>query len=224
MRSKLTYNQREADEIIELIRLKLESDNVHQKTIRAKIRKLGFFASDFSFKKAYDVDDFLSVIKIADSPIKKATTHYSITTSNKLRKSSKVNDENYVIDLCDKILGINAIRQHRFDFLRGDSGVPLPVDAFYPTLNLVIEYQEKQHTEKVSFFDKRQTVSGVSRGEQRRLYDERRRIVLPEHGIKLMIISYSDFDYNSSKRIVRNIKKDFNTLKKKLLKYHCKLS
>lgn len=33
----------------------------------------------------------------------------------------KIKDEIYVIDLCDEILGTKALRQHCFDFLRGDS-------------------------------------------------------------------------------------------------------
>ncbi|WP_309751901.1 hypothetical protein [Novosphingobium sp.] len=45
----------------------------------------------------------------------------------------------------------------------------LPVDAWYPELALVIEYRERQHSEAVKFFDQRETVSGVGRGEQRRI-------------------------------------------------------
>ena len=55
------------------------------------------------------------------------------------------------------------------------------------------------------------TVSGVSRGEQRKIYDERRRIGLPKHGIKLVIISYSDF--GQTKKLVRNHDTDLNTVK-----------
>ena len=50
-------------------------------------------------------------------------------------------DESYVIDLCDEVLGELALRQHTFDFLRGDpsesclSGKKLPVDAYYPNKN-----------------------------------------------------------------------------------------
>ena len=40
----------------------------------------------------------------------------------------------------------------------------------------------------MEFFDKRQTVSGVGRGEQRKIYDQRRRDVLPVNGIKLIEI------------------------------------
>jgi hypothetical protein len=41
-------------------------------------------------------------------------------------------DEAYIIDLCDRVLGRKAVRQHPFDFLRGDPGRPLRVDAYYP--------------------------------------------------------------------------------------------
>jgi len=40
----------------------------------------------------------------------------------------------------------------------------LPVDAYYPTLRLAVEYRERQHSEPVPFMDRRQTVSGCSRG------------------------------------------------------------
>lgn len=117
-------------------------------------------------------------------------------------KGRKGSDEHYVIDLCDEILGCKASRQHRFEFLKGDTGVSLPVDAYYPKLSLVVEYYESQHTESTPFFDKKQTVSGVSRGEQRRIYDKRRQDVLPKHGIKIVIISYSDF--GPSKKLQKN--------------------
>ena len=98
-------------------------------------------------------------------------------------------DETYVIDLCDDVLRAKAIRGHKFDFLRGDPdgrGVRhrLPVDAFYPTLDLVIEYHERQHSEATPFFDRRVASNGMTRGKQRRLYDRRRLRVLPKRGIK----------------------------------------
>jgi hypothetical protein len=33
----------------------------------------------------------------------------------------------------------------------------LPVDGFYPTLNLGVEYHERQHPERVGFFDDKPT-------------------------------------------------------------------
>ncbi len=117
-------------------------------------------------------------------------------------------DEAYVLDLCDRALGVVGTRQHRFDFLRGDPGKrgtcrKLPVDAYYPDHGLVIEYRERQHSEPVAFMDRRITVSGCSRGEQRRRYDERRRTVLREHGYGLVELDYSMFSHNKAKRLLR---------------------
>lgn len=136
----------------------------------------------------------------------------------------KIKDEGYVINLCDEILGVKASRQHCFDFLRGDSingkpGRKLRVDAYYESKNLVIEYNEKQHTEDVAFFDIKKTISGVTRKEQRKLYDERRKEILPQHGITLVVISYSDFQYDKKKRIIRNKTNNLKLISKKIKMY-----
>ena len=122
-----------------------------------------------------------------------------------------VSDEYYVIGLCNEVLGQVGEQQYKFPFLLGDSGRALPVDAYYQELNLVVEYYERQHIEEVEFFNRRMTVSGVSRGEQRRIYDERRRTELPKHGIKLVVISYTDF--GTSKTLVRNHEADLAVVK-----------
>ena len=145
----------------------------------------------------------------------------------KILSTESHRDEDYIIDLCDKILGLKALRQHRFDFLRGDPkrngkpGVRLPVDAFYDSKNLVIEYYEKQHYEDVVFFDKKEfiTVSGVNRKEQRMIYDKRRQEILPKHNINVIILSYKDFNYNNKKRIIRNAEKDIKIISEKLKLY-----
>ena len=98
----------------------------------------------------------------------------------------------------------------------------LQVDAYYDELKLVVEYNERQHTEAVPLFDNKPTVSGVSRGEQRRIYDERRRTVLPQHGISLVTISYSDF--GTSKKLLRNHDKDLEVVKEKLYNRKQKLA
>jgi hypothetical protein len=139
-----------------------------------------------------------------------------------------VRDEHYIIDLCDEILGEKAERQWRFDFLRGDGkpGRRLPVDAFYPTLRLVIEYRERQHGEPVEFWDRRPTISGIPRGLQRARYDERRRQVLPREGIRLVELSYEDFEHNRHKRLHRDRDRDKRVLLEKLREWitmekHC---
>lgn len=136
----------------------------------------------------------------------------------------KDSDEHYVLDLCDEVLKMQGLRQHRFDFLLGDPNAQgkcakLPVDSYYPELNLVIEYKEQQHSKTNKHFDKPNliTVSGVHRGEQRKIYDQRRLDVLPKHGIKVIEISFSDFNHNSRDRILRS-NNDIERVKK-LLKF-----
>lgn len=63
-KTKSIFTEEEKTEIIKLIEQKLKADTQQQKTIRAKIRKLGFWASEFKFKPGYTVNDFLSVAKI----------------------------------------------------------------------------------------------------------------------------------------------------------------
>ncbi|WP_417318497.1 hypothetical protein [Erythrobacter aureus] len=117
-------------------------------------------------------------------------------------------DEAWIVGLCDEVLGEQSLRQYRLAFLTGDRGptgraMRLPVDAYYPSRQLVVEFHEIQHSQSVAHFDKRQTVSGVSRGEQRRRYDELRRAVLPMHGIDLVILDYSEFAHGSAGRLKR---------------------
>lgn len=136
-------------------------------------------------------------------------------------------DEGYILGLCDRVLGRASLRQHRFDFLRGDvgkdgrRGAMLPVDAYYSDSDLVIEYRERQHTESVPFFDKpeRLTVSGVHRGEQRNVYDQRRRTILPQHGIELIEFSYSDFRHDPKKRLLRDEANDIQVIRQRLSRW-----
>lgn len=132
-------------------------------------------------------------------------------------------DEAYVIDLCDELLGERASRQHRFPWLLGDPGhngraVRLPVDAFYERAGIVVEYRERQHLESVPFFDKphRMTVSGVHRGEQRRLYDHRRETEIPRHGLRLVVIHADDLACDGRGRLHRAVERDRAVLQAKL--------
>lgn len=123
------------------------------------------------------------------------------------KRSRTVSDESYVIDLCDEALGEKGRRQHRFDWLLGDLGqrgrTRLPVDAYYPGHGLVVEYRERQHDEPVAFMDKKLTISGVDRGEQRHDYDRRREQLIPEHGLRLIVIRPSDLRADSRGRLSR---------------------
>lgn len=121
----------------------------------------------------------------------------------------------YVLDRIDAILGQASLREHRFDWLRGDPGrtgrsAHLPVDAYWPDFALVVEVYERQHDHPVAHFDKpeRLTVSGVHRGEQRRLYDQRRRSAIPANGLTLLIVRTSQLAVDRRGRVLRDAEAD----------------
>ena len=238
MKGKNVFTQKEIKEIVALIRQRCLSDRNKQKQIRAKMRGMGFYGRDdfgiidMTEEKFYELIDS-RVIMVSDdddviTPIVQQEEPNSPITSTLKKNSSAAlscdnnshapqeRDEEYVIDLCDEALNLTASRQHRFPFLVGDTGRQLPVDAYYQKLNIVVEYCERQHTEAVPLFDQRITASGVTRGEQRRIYDERRQEILPQHNIKLVNISYSDFEFDRNKRIKRNHARDLQIVKSKL--------
>lgn len=115
-----------------------------------------------------DMQQVLTTLTSGQKPIR--STGRSMPRSSRTGRSGS--DEAWIIDICDEVLGKTASRQHRFPFLLEDPGpsgcrASLPVDAYYPDLRLVIEYHERQHTQRVALFVDRATVSGVPRGEQR---------------------------------------------------------
>lgn len=135
-------------------------------------------------------------------------------------------DEYYILDLCDEILNEKASRQHTFDFLVGDvhqdgrTRTKLPLDGYYYGLNLAIEYSEKQDSEdsKVDNPDK-MTISGVSRAEQRKIYNRRKREVLRKKEINFIEIKYKEFDVDDQGKICKNKDRDIKILKKILKKF-----
>ena len=135
-------------------------------------------------------------------------------------------DETYVLDLLDELLGSRCQRQARFPWLLGDPGsngtrVQLPVDGYWPDLRMVVEYRERQHDQFTPFFDKpdRTTISGVHRGQQRRMYDARRDQLIPEHGLRLLVVKPSDLISDARGRLLRSVEQDRLNLRQ-LLKSH----
>ena len=113
--------------------------------------------------------------------------------------------ERYCAKLVNDVLGgVEYKLGYRFPFLRGDptlkrpEGVTLPVDAYYPTFKLVLEFREGQHYgDRFDFRDSRITATGETRKEQRQKYDKRREKVLPANGIKLLVIYGYEITGNS---------------------------
>ena len=185
------------------------------------LSKIPFVYADRIEKNTY----WYLVRKGAEYTPKVETTTVS---KKQLGITKRVNsDEHYVLNLCDELLNDTASRQHRFPFLLGDfhkdktTRTKLPVDAYYQNLNLVVEYHEKQHTNEITPADKPKvkTASGISRGEQRKIYDQRRRDVLLRKKINLIEINYYAFEYDSEMNIIRNKEKDIEIVKDLLKEY-----
>jgi len=132
-------------------------------------------------------------------------------------------DEHYILNLCDALLGVECQRQAPMPFLLGDKSPKtgrarmLPVDGLYKDLKLVIEYHERQHTESVPFFDRKLTVSGMTRGQQRRIYDQRRRDNLPENGYRLVEINLADLQPSGGRKLTRNRDRHSEVIRRMLL-------
>lgn len=159
------------------------------------------------------------------------STHHTYTNIKEISESENkslkrmdahIRDEEYIINLCDEVLGIKAKRQYTFDFLLGDVNEKgqrrkLPVDAFYEPLKLVVEYWEIQHFEDVPIYEK-DTISG-KRSVQRKIYDQRRQELIPKHGLKLLIIPYKDFEHSNNSRLKRNPERDIKIIQNLLSQY-----
>jgi hypothetical protein len=59
----------------------------------------------------------------------------------------------------------------------------------------------------------------MNRNQQRKLYDQIRRDLLPQNGITLVEFDYSEFEYTSRKKLKRNITLDKAIIKHKLQQY-----
>lgn len=144
-----------------------------------------------------------------------------VTKKQKRRAFRISSDEHYIIDLCDELFEERASRQHKFGFLLGDyhkdgkTRSALPVDAYYHSQNLVIEFMERKNTDSAPLSGKpdRMTISGVGRSEQRKIYDQRKRKGLKSKDINLLDIQYESFECDSQKQLIRDREKDMDVLR-----------
>lgn len=132
-------------------------------------------------------------------------------------------DEKYILDLLSTILNAKYIWQHKFDRLLGDkdkNGVArkLPVDAYFPKYNLIIEYLEQQHFRPIKIMDKRMTVSGITRDKQRKKYHNRRKKFASMNGIDYLELSYKGFGHFKNGRLKRLKYSDISVITNKLKK------
>jgi diadenosine tetraphosphate (Ap4A) HIT family hydrolase len=82
------------------------------------------------------------------------------------------------------------------------------VDGYFPRHRLIVEYWERQHSAPVPIMDEGLTVSGVSRGHQRRLYDQRREAWAQANGLKLVVLDFRGFETDEQGRLVRDAARD----------------
>ena len=68
----------------------------------------------------------------------------------------------------------------------------LPFDAYWASRRLIVEVDEDQHWRPVVFWDKpdMMTVSGVSRGQQRAIYDARKRAAARRANLRVVEIAW----------------------------------
>lgn len=198
-----------------------------RKVLRALDEQKALDKIPFVHAERKEKNTFWYFVRTGSEYISDAPRDTGVTRKQKSKANRANSDEHYVINLCDELLQTNASRQHKFGFLLGDyhkdgkTRTALPVDAYYQDQKLVIEFMERQHTESVELFDKpdRQTISGVNRSEQRKIYDQRRRKGLKSNDIQLLEIDYSVFECNSQKGLVRDKEKDLDVLKVLLEKF-----
>jgi hypothetical protein len=100
------------------------------------------------------------------------------------------------------------------------AGAPCPWTPTTWGHRLVIEYRERQHDEPIAHFDKPDvlTVSGVHRGIQRRIYDERRAADVPAHGLRLIVVRPDDLMADRRGRLLRHRAADEAALRVLLLR------
>ena len=108
-------------------------------------------------------------------------------------------DVEYVLDLCEEVIGASAVRNATFPWLRsGPSlshprGTRLPVHGFWPEHSLIAEFCEERDSALPLSSDRSSTKSGVDRDPQWRASAEHKADLLTARGIRLARIEEGSF-------------------------------
>jgi hypothetical protein len=124
-------------------------------------------------------------------------------------------DEEYLLDICDQVIGRKSLRRHRFYFLRGENGRKLPVDAFYPGINLVVEYRRRPPVGRVPGHRIAGSDLGAAGGGAD---DEKRRAELRRRGIRFLLLDVLDFKHDAGNRLLRSRERDLSIVQEQLAK------
>ncbi|MEQ8241189.1 MAG: hypothetical protein RIA69_18385 [Cyclobacteriaceae bacterium] len=141
-----------------------------------------------------------------------------LTKIQKAKLLKSQSDEHYLINHCDDLLGVTALRNFKFNFILGNyhkdgkTRSSLPVSAYYPEHNLVIELIVPEDAISIDH-PKRQTPEGTKRAELMGIYAERKKRGLQEKGVNFIEIPYASFAIDESGDLVREEDKDLDLLK-----------
>lgn len=191
-----------------------------RKVFRALDKEKALDKIPFIHAERRGIDTYWYLVREGAQYIPKETVPV-ITNKQKRIAKRQNSDEYYLIGLCNELLGEKASHQHTFSFLLGDfhkdkkTRTRLPIDAYYPKLNVAIEFFEREDLIPTDDLDKAEemTVSRVSRKEQRKKYTERKREVLLEKEIGLVEMDYDEFECDNQNKLVRNKEADMKLLK-----------
>ncbi len=130
-------------------------------------------------------------------------------------------DEKYLVDIINSLLGKKGTEKQTFDYLLGDlhqdgeTRTELPVDLYFWELKLAIEFvnHPKTREQLIPQKQKKMTVSGVTRAEQRVKYFDRKKKVLTKKGIDFVEIPLAGFTCNEELKLVRNAEDDERVLR-----------
>lgn len=107
MKGKKEFTVDEASKIEDLITQKLNASSAEQKSIRSKIRGLGFYASDFGIGGGYTVADFRRVVKIlgkVDSALQQSNTSKVIVTKTATQDLLNTSSKKITLDHSQSII------------------------------------------------------------------------------------------------------------------------
>lgn len=89
----------------------------------------------------------------------------------------------------EEFYSMKCISEYRFDWLISDKGYVMPVDMYFPELNLIIEYNGQQHYFPVDFGCGEEIA--CARYEAQRRRDKLKYKLIEKHGFNLLIVPYS---------------------------------
>lgn len=91
MKGKREFTKSEIEELRSLISQKVKSDRLKQKSLRNKMRNIGFYISDFTEKKEFDIDDFNNLIHSGQIVVLDGNTHGNRTRPYSKHHCSQLN-------------------------------------------------------------------------------------------------------------------------------------